>query len=266
MANLAAERRNAILELLTRNPLLRVAELSAYFGVSEVSIRRDLRRLARAGLLQRVHGGVVANPTALNLPPQLTPFLMQRMEQRREVKERIGRAAAQMVRPGHHIMFDAGTTTLQVARSIPAELLSSGNLTVITCSLLVAMELGAWRGVNVILLGGLYQHDFYMNVTGPKTVEALRGLHADILFLGADGISVSHGVTIAHNLVEAETDKVMIASASRVVVVADSSKIGQIGLTSILPLTGIHTFVTDSDAPADFLEYLRRQGTEVIVV
>ncbi|MGC8879309.1 MAG: DeoR/GlpR family DNA-binding transcription regulator, partial [Anaerolineae bacterium] len=140
------------------------------------------------------------------------------------------------------------------------------NLTVITCSLLVAMELGAWRGVNVILLGGLYQHDFYMNVTGPKTIEALRGLHADILFLGADGLSISHGVTIAHNLVEAETDKVMIASASRVAVVADSSKIGQIGLTSILPITGIHTLVTDSDAPADFLEHLRRQGTEVIVV
>ncbi len=266
MATLAAERRSAILQLLTRSPSLRVAELSAYFGVSEVSIRRDLQQLARAGLLRRVHGGVVANSPAPNLHPKLTPFLIEQMEYRREVKERIGRAAAQLVRPGQHIMFDAGTTTLQVARSIPTELLSNGNLTVITCSLLVAMELGAWRGVNVILLGGLYQHDFYMNVTGPKTIESLRGLHADILFLGADGISISHGVTIAHNLMEAETDKVMIASASRVVVVADSSKIGQIGLTSILPLSGIHTLVTDSDAPADFLDHARREGVEVIVV
>ncbi|MGC8879308.1 MAG: hypothetical protein ACP5R2_08790, partial [Anaerolineae bacterium] len=77
----------------------------------------------RAGLLQRVHGGVIANTTTLNPPPKLTPFLMQRMEHRREVKERIGQAAAQLVRPGQHIMFDAGTTTLQVARSIPVELL-----------------------------------------------------------------------------------------------------------------------------------------------
>jgi DeoR/GlpR family transcriptional regulator of sugar metabolism len=261
----ADERRNAILDLLGRQPMLRVADLSERFGVSEVSIRRDLQRLEESGLLRRVHGGVVANPM-LTLAPRVTPFLTERMQRRREVKERIGIAAAQLVAPGDHIMFDAGTTTFQVARAIPGDLLNHGNLTVITCSLLVAMELGVYRGVNVILLGGLYQPDFYMNVTGPKTIEALNGLHADKLFLGADGISITHGVTIAHNLVEAETDKVMIASASQVIVVADSSKIGQIGLTSILPLSGIHTLVTDADAPADFVAHLRGQGAQVVLV
>jgi DeoR family fructose operon transcriptional repressor len=260
----ADERRDAILHLLGREPMLRVPDLSARFGVSQVSIRRDLQRLEEAGLLRRVHGGVVANPL-LNLAPRTTPFLTERMERRREVKERIGRVAAQMVSPGDHIMFDAGTTTFQVARAIPVDLLNNGNLTVITCSLLVAMELGAWHGVRVILLGGLYQPDFYMNVTGPKTIDTLSGLHADKLFLGTDGITRSHGITIAHNLVEAEVDKVMLASASQAIVVADSSKIGVIGLTSIAPVTAIHTLVTDADAPADFVAHLRAQGTEVIL-
>jgi DeoR/GlpR family transcriptional regulator of sugar metabolism len=259
------ERRSTILELLTRSPLLKVADLSQRFGVSEVSIRRDLERLEQTGLLRRVHGGVVANPM-LNLGPKMTPFLVTQMQRHREEKERIGAAAAQLVRAGDHIMFDAGTTTYQVARSIPSELLNAGNLTVITCSVLVALELGPWRGVNVILLGGLYQPDFYMNVTGPKTIDALRGLHADKLFLGTDGISIPHGVTIAHNLVEAEVDKAMIAASSQVIVVADSSKVGVIGLTSIMPLVGIHTLVTDTDVPPDFAEHLKRQGSEVILV
>lgn len=265
MSNPADERRNAILELLAHNPLLKVTELSAHFQVSEVSIRRDLERLEQAGLLRRVHGGVVANP-ALSLGPKMTPFIAAQMQVHRKEKERIGQAAARLIGPGDHIMFDAGTTTYEVARSIPADLLDVGKLTVITCSLLVAMELGAWRGVNVILLGGLYQAEFYMNVTGPKTIEALKGLHADKLFLGADGISISHGVTIAHNLVEAETDKVMTASASQIIVVADSSKIGQIGLTSILPLSGIHVLVTDPGAPPDFVSHVQGLGIEVIQV
>jgi DeoR family fructose operon transcriptional repressor len=265
MAVPADERRHAILELLARDPLLRVMELSARFGVSAVSIRRDLQRLEEAGLLRRVHGGVVAN-SKLNLGPKVAPFFTEQMQRKREAKERIGQAAARLVRPGDHIMFDAGTTTFQVARSLSGDLLNAGNLTVITCSLLVAMELGAWRGVNALLLGGLYQPDFYMNVTGPKTIETLVDLHADKLFLGTDGISLSHGVTIAHNLVEAEVDRAMIGSASRVIVVADSSKIGVIGLTSIAPLAGIHTLVTDSDAPDSFVGHLQGLGVEVIRV
>ncbi len=265
MPTTADERRSSILELLTRHPLLKVTELSSQFGVSEVSIRRDAERLEQAGLLRRVHGGVVAN-LALNLGPNMTPFMASQMQVNRARKERIGQAAARLVQPGDHVMFDAGTTTYQVARSISGELLSDGNLTVITCSLLIALELGPWHGVNVLLLGGLYQHDYYMNVTGPKTIECLKDLHADKLFLGADGISISHGVTIAHNLVEAEVDKAMVASASEVIAVVDSSKVGQIGLTTIMPLARIDTLVTDVDAPEEFVDHVRSQGTQVILV
>ena len=123
---------------------------------------------------------------------------------------------------------------LQVAHNISGDLLTSGNLTVITTSLPVIYELGAWKSIHLLLLGGIYLPEWQVTV-GPQTIANLSTLHADKMFLGADGMTLSHGVTTV-NVLEAEVDRAMIKAADEVILVAESSKIGGIGLTTILPL------------------------------
>jgi len=258
MAALISKRRSTILEVLNRIGSVRVADLSLQLGVSEVSIRRDLQILEEHGLLKRVHGGAVALD-----PGEETP-LAARMDVQFDKKERIGRAAAQMVHRGESLIFDSGSTPLQVARCLDSELLQSGNLTVITAHLPVVRQLGHWPGVHLILLGGIYV-PAYEVLVGPQTVEQLKGLHVDKIFLGADGMTLSHGFTTA-NVLEAEVDRAMAQAATEVIVVSDSSKIGGIGLTTIMPVNGIDKLITDTDAPLDFVAALRDLGIQVILV
>ncbi len=258
MNTVAEERRSFILSELTRDRVVKISSLSKHFGISEVSIRRDLERLEQLGMLKRVHGGAVALPAA---PMGLLSGAVAPVS---PAKERIGRAAAQLIRPGDRLILDSGTSVLQVGRSISGDLLASGNLTIITSSLPVVHELGAWKSVHVLLLGGIYLPE-YQVVVGPQTVANLGNLHADKLFLGADGMTLSHGVTTA-NVLEAEVDRAMVKAAQEVILVADSSKIGGIGLTTIMPLERVHKLITDEGAPADFVNALRERGVEVHVV
>jgi DeoR family transcriptional regulator of aga operon len=147
---------------------------------------------------------------------------------------------------------------------LPEEILCSGKLSVITASLPIVKQLGTQKDLHLIVLGGVFLPEYQVMI-GPQTLDALRGLHADMLFLGTDGLTFSQGITTA-NVLEAEVDRAMVRVASRIIVVADSSKIGGIGLASIMPLTEIHTLITDSDAPADFVAQLREIGVEVILV
>jgi DeoR/GlpR family transcriptional regulator of sugar metabolism len=235
----ARKRRSIILEQLNRHHSVRVADLSHHLGVSEVSIRRDLQVLEEDGLLRRVHGGAVALENT-SLETSLAPQQILEYEK----KERIGRAAAQLVQPGESLIFDSGSTPLQVACSLDGELLQSGNLTVITAYLPLMQVLGRWPGVHLIMLGGIYLPNYDILV-GPQTIE--------------------QGFTTA-NVLEAEVDRTMVRAANEVIVVSDSSKIGGIGLASIMPVSGIDKLITDTDAPADFVAALRDLGIEVILV
>jgi DeoR/GlpR family transcriptional regulator of sugar metabolism len=259
MNTVAEERRSCIIDQVTRHRAVKIGDLSRQFGVSEVSIRRDLERLEQLGLLKRVHGGAVAVPTAGVGLSNAVPALKISPE-----KERIGWAASQLIRPGDRLLLDSGTTVLQAARSISGDLLSTGNLTVITSSLPIVQQLGAWKSLHLILLGGIYLPEWQV-VVGPQTIANLGDLHADKLFLGADGMTLEHGVTTA-NVLEAEVDRAMVKAASEVILVADSSKIGGVGLTTIMPLTGVHKLITDDAAPPDFVLALRGAGVEVILV
>ena len=255
----AGRRRESITQQLARENVVRVAELSRQFGVSEVSIRRDLERLEHQGYLQRVHGGAVAvavGSGAGALASVPTPYV--------DEKRRIGIAAAALIRPGERVIFDSGTTVLEIARSLSSDRAGTGNLTAITSSLPIVQELGHRPWVHLLLLGGIYLPE-YCVVAGPQTVENLRNLHADKMFLGTDGLTLDHGLTTA-NVLEAEVDRAMVRAAAQIIVVADSSKIGGIGLTTILPLEQVHKLITDQGAPADFVSALRAAGVEVILV
>ncbi len=254
----AGKRRETIAQQLGREHVVRVSELSRRFGVSEVSIRRDLERLERQGLLQRVHGGAVAVAIG-NGPGELASAPTPRLEEKR----RIGRAAAALIRPGDRVLFDSGTTVLEIARCLSDDLAGTGNLTAITCSFPIVQELGHRPGMHMLVLGGIYLPEHRV-VAGPQTIENLRGLHADKMFLGTDGLTLDHGLTTA-NVLEAEVDRAMVKAAAQIIVVTDSSKIGCVGLTTIIPLNEIDVLVTDRDAPEDFLEQLRHLDVQVIL-
>jgi DeoR/GlpR family transcriptional regulator of sugar metabolism len=253
-------RRHAILDELTQRQAVRVSELSQAFGVSEVSVRRDLSHLEREGFLRRIHGGAVPVPHVQAPSAQAVTSTGAHAAE----KASIGRAAAELVRPGDRLIFDSGTTVLEVARHLPPDLRESGNLTVITSSLPIVRELGPCKGIHLILLGGVFLPQYEV-VVGPPSIAQLSELHADKLFLGADGLTFARGVTTA-NMLEAEVDRAAIAAASQVILVTDSSKIGLIGLTTIMPLADVKKLITDGGAPPDFVGDLHRQGVEVILV
>ncbi len=253
-------RRRDILDELVRNQAVLVSDLSRRYGISEVSIRRDLAQLEKLGALRRIRGGAVAARPIQAGPGSRPEPAMRRAAE----KARIGQAAAALITAGDRVIFDSGTTVLEVARHLSIELRMAGNLTVITNSLPVVRELGSCPGIHLILLGGVYLAQYEV-VVGPQTIEQLRALHADKLVLGADGLTLARGVTTA-NVLEAEVNRATIAASAEVIVVADSTKIGKIGLTTIARCDSIHKLVSDTAAPADFVAALRDQGVEVILV
>jgi len=254
----ALERREQITSLVEAAPRVSVAELAAQFGVTDVSIRRDLTFLEEMGLLRRVHGGAVAatrehGRNAYALRARMAP----------EEKRRIGAAAAALVSQGDVVAFDSGSTVAQVAANISRPLRRSNALTVVTNSLPILDEVGRWESPHLVCLGGLYLPE-HQALVGPQTVADMRGLSADIAFLGCDGLTLETGLTTPHVLV-AEVGAVIASRGRRVVVVADSSKIGRQGFTPIVPLAEVHVLVTDRGADPDQMERVRELGIEVVL-
>nr|MBC7243716.1 DeoR/GlpR transcriptional regulator [Chloroflexota bacterium] len=256
----ANERRKlAILEELANARRVLVSDLSQKFGVSEVSIRRDLEELEARGLLRRVWGGAVSVPQTI-----LEWSFNEKMMMHKEQKERIGRAAAALIKDGDVIIMDSGTTVVHVARYISRDILTSGHLTVITSSLPIVRELGCWKGVHLILLGGIYLPQQEV-VVGPQSIASLSGLHADKMFLGAGGLSLEVGATTA-TVLDAEVDRACVKASEQVIAVIDSSKIGRKGLATVVPLTEIDILITDDGAPPDFVAQAIALGVEVRIV
>jgi DeoR/GlpR family transcriptional regulator of sugar metabolism len=255
----ARDRQSAIVREVERRQRVNVAELGQQFGVSEVLIRRDLERLHSLGLVRRVHGGAEALPR----PSHPTTFNL-RLIRNSAVKRALGAVAAELLGSGRSVFLDSGTTVLEVARRIPRVVPQGSALTVATRSLMVAAELGTERNIRLYVLGGIYQPDFDTFI-GSQAESALQGLHVDILFMGADGITPERGAST--DLVqEADMYRAMVRCAERVVVVADSTKVGVNTLQAVLPCADIDVLVTDTRAPAHLVEALRAEGVEVVVV
>lgn len=249
-----AQRRARIMELIRQNGQVVVADLAALFHVSEETVRRDLRALERQGLLRRDYGGALLPPEVQGVPP-----LAERQAVRRAEKERIGAAAAALAAGAQVVLLDAGTTTRQVAR----HLRDRQGLTVVTNDLAIASDLCAAPGVHVLVTGGQLKHQSG-SLLGPEAVASIRRYHVDIAFLGAGGITLERGFTTA-DVLEAEVKAAMMAAASRVVVVADSSKFGRMNLVSFARPGDIHTLVTDAGAPPDLVGALQEAGVQVVL-
>jgi DeoR/GlpR family transcriptional regulator of sugar metabolism len=258
--NLLAEQRRAlILDEVRRRGGARVNELTRKLGVSDMTVRRDLDALARQGVLEKVHGGAVPVVEASTHEPGFEAKSGLELT----AKEDIARAAAELVTPGSAIALSGGTTTYALAH----HLVDVPDLTVVTNSVRVAdvfhaaqRTTGPRQGAaTVVLTGGVRTPSD--SLVGPVADQAIAALHFDVLFLGVHGISVEAGLSTP-NLAEAETNRRLVQSARRVVVVADHTKWGTVGLSSFAALEQVDTLVTDAGLPTaareEVAEHLRR--------
>jgi DeoR/GlpR family transcriptional regulator of sugar metabolism len=252
------DRRSQIAELVAEEEQVDVSVLATHFGVSDTSIRRDLMVLEGQNRLKRVHGGAVAPHVAAR-----NTVVSVKLREHQDEKRRITAAAAGLIDPGNVVLFDSGTTVAQVPAHFPAQLRSTNAITVVTHSLLVVEEMAASEGRHLICLGGLFLPD-YQAFVGPQTVASLRGFSADIAFLGCDGLTVEAGITTPHVLI-AEVGCTMAARARRVVALADSSKLGRYGFTTIVPLAQVDVLITDSGADPEEVAKIRAAGVEVML-
>ncbi|GGU67174.1 DeoR/GlpR family DNA-binding transcription regulator [Streptomyces daghestanicus] len=244
--NLLAEQRRAlILDEVRRRGGVRVNELTRKLGVSDMTVRRDLDALARQGVLEKVHGGAVPLVEASTHEPGFEA----KSGLEPTAKEEIARAAAELVAPGAAIALSGGTTTYALAH----RLVDVPELTVVTNSVRVAdvfhaaQRTSGARQATVVLTGGVRTPSD--SLVGPVADQAIAALHFDLLFLGVHGISVEAGLSTP-NLAEAETNRRLVQSARRVVVVADHTKWGVVGLSSFAELDRVDTLVTDAGLPA----------------
>ena len=237
---LAPQRQAAILERIRAAGAVRVSDLVTEFGVSDMTVRRDLELLAERGLVAKVHGGATAvHPGSTDEPGFAAKAIRQRAE-----KAAISSRAAQLVKPGTAIALSAGTTTAELAQ----RLVEVPELTVVTNSIPVAdVFYRAGRGdQTVVLTGGVRTPSDAL--VGPVAVATIHSLHLDLLFLGVHGMSERAGFTTP-NLMEADTDRALVAAAERLVVLADHTKWGTVGISSIAALTDAHVLVTDDQLP-----------------
>ncbi len=257
---LAEQRQDQIVAMIRTHGAVRVADLVERFGVSDMTVRRDIGELAQAGLLRRVHGGAVS-PTENARASDEPGFEAKRAWAATE-KRAIARAALALVEPHEAIALSAGTTTHLLAALI-AETPTLRPLTVVTNSLPVAETLHHAPGVglDVVLTGGTRTPSDAL--VGPLAVAALGSLRVDRLFLGVHGLDAS-GLTTP-NLLESETDRALIASAAEVVVLADHGKWGVVGLSRIAPLDTIDVLVTDDALPEDARSVLRGDVGRIVL-
>lgn len=250
---LTSERKELIQRRLREEGRLVAKSFSQQLGVSEDTIRRDLRELAKDGLLQRVHGG------ALPASPAIADY-SAREEIASASKAKLGRAAAKLIKPGQIVFLDGGTTNLQLARHLPLDL----HATIITHSPSIAVELARHPLVEVELIGGrLFKHSVV--TMGAASAEAISGIRADMFFMGATGVHAEAGVTTG-NREEAAIKRLIAQRSAETILIATGDKLGAASPYSIIPMAEIATLVTEEGLPDTVLQAIKAAGPSVLQV
>jgi DeoR/GlpR family transcriptional regulator of sugar metabolism len=249
----AVDRRHRILERIAEDQTIHVGELARALGVSEMTIRRDIRGLERDGFVRQTYGGATAHITkSLDIA-----FNARALQHTRE-KRRIGMRATHLLGDARVVFVGIGTTAEQFARFLPVQ----PGLVVVTPSLTTASLLGT-RPVGVIALGGSVRRD-ELTCVGPAAAATLGRFRFDLAVIGAAGLSARWGLTELDDG-DAEIQRLAIERSARVVVIADSSKIGAAGNAVVADAGLIRTLVTDNGAPDTELAALRARGLEIII-
>jgi len=251
-------RLEAILGKLQQSGGVNVDTLSAELGVSPVTIRRDLDQLERDGLLQRTHGGAVSLEPLFYEPFRNDRSFQTQLEKMADEKHRIGRAAAALIEHSETIALTPGTTTMSVVRGLPL----NQNVTVVTNTVNIAMELSRRKDLDIFVTGGHLRGDWF-SLVGPTAVQSLQPMLIHTLFIGADGIDAAWGATCL-NADEADLNSAMVRSARRRIAVVDHSKFGIVAGWRICQTSDLHILVTDTGAPDEAIEPFRKAGVQVI--
>jgi DeoR family fructose operon transcriptional repressor len=255
MTMYAAERQQAMAELVARRGRVSVADLAVGFGVTTETVRRDLDGLEDRRLLRRVHGGALPPDSFTMLEPDLSDRGLSHHEEKRRIAEA---ALAYVPAAGAAVIFDAGTTTIQLAAMLPHD----HRITALTHAIPVAARLADRPNVELHLLPGRVR-DATQAAVGIETVTALARVRAEVAFVGTNGISVDHGLSTPDD-VEAATKAAIVASAQHVVVLADSSKIAVERTVCFARLAEIDVLITDVRADPAQVAAFREAGVTVV--
>ncbi len=246
------ERQKQILDMLNNKGEVRVTELSSIFEVSEVCIRNDLSELESKGMLSRVHGGAIGA-----YEPYYNMSLAQRSNTNKDEKDEIANKIAELIHDNQSIMMNAGTTPLAVMRKLTAK----KNITIITNSIVLALEGAKYKNLKIILLGGDVEFE-YQFVYGTLTLKQLDEYFADKFIMSADGIDVLGGITTYYTE-EAEICRKMIKHSKSTIAALDHTKIGRVALKKFADTKDIDYLVTNNKASQKELEALSKKRIKV---
>lgn len=251
---LAEPRRMKILEWLQEEGSARVRDLSTAFAVSEATIRQDLERLDSEGHITREHGGAYLR----SVPQQVRSMTLQHVHHM-DIKQKIGMAAAALVADHDNLIIDSGTTTTQFAECLRTR----NDLNIITNALNIALILGAIPTNTVHMPAGQFKAPT-LSLSGEKSADFFVGIYSEKLFLATAGISFEAGLTYPA-LGDIYVKRAMVKAASRVYLLADSTKIGRVSFSALGGVEMVHTLITDDGiSDADRAEFERR-GVSVII-
>jgi DeoR family galactitol utilization operon repressor len=245
------EREREIVRLLAEDRGIPVSRLSERLGVSAVTIRSDLNNLAKKGVVVRTRGGAA---------PAFHPHVVIRQNLRVEEKNRIARAAANLVNDGDTIMIEAGTTTSLIAKY----LLGKRFVNIVTNSSLILPFARLNPGIHLTVVGGEFR-PATESFVGPMALQELERFHVRLAFVGTDGFSMEGGLT-THLVEGAEIVRRMAERSETTILVADSSKFGKIGFVHVLPVRQVETLITDGELPSAAQAELKEAGVAVIQV
>jgi len=248
---LTRQRKQLILEKLSSEGQVLSKTLSLEFGVSEDTIRRDLRELAADGRLQRVHGGALPASQAVS-------SFAERSSLGIEAKKRVAKRGAELISPGQVVIIDGGTTTTELVRCLPGDLAFKA----VTHSPGIALALVDYPQVDVILIGGrLFRHSVV--TVGAAAIEGIAQIHADLFFMGVTGIHPDAGLTTG-DYEEACIKRAFSGRAAETVVLASPEKINTASSFMIGELSLINTVVVEPDTDSRWIEAVSRQGISVV--
>ena len=251
---LPKQRKEKILELLKEDGTAKVIDLARIFKVTEVTIRQDLEKLEKNGLVIREHGGVHLK----DVEDQVRNFSLVHQENLKE-KEIIAEKCLEFIHPGDTIILDSGSTTTEIAKKI----VNTSGLTVITNALNIALMLGANPNIDIIMTGGEFKAPT-LSLTGQKAADFFKGLNVQKLFLATAGISLKSGLTYP-SISDLVVKKAMIEAADITYLVADSSKIGKSAFASLGALSLIDYIITDEGVENKHKEVFKDNDIQLII-
>ncbi|MDR2649549.1 MAG: DeoR/GlpR family DNA-binding transcription regulator [Clostridiales bacterium] len=251
---LAIERQNKILANLQINQTALVSELSKEYSVTEETIRRDLEKLEKRGLIKKTYGGAVfGRDVGLDIP------IRSRESVNQEENMYIAKLAATQIKDGETLMLDSSDISLYTARLLKQRI----DLTIITNSVEMLMNFAFVKSVNVISTGGVLQKNDYI-LAGAGAEYALKGFHVDKVILSCSAIHRDYGLTEA-NEQEAHIKRLMVGSAKQIIVAASSNKFDNVSFVNFLDVSRMHTLITNEPPSLPWRDFLKQNQIELIV-